>query len=70
MKSNPNDNIGARQAILALRLGLRPDYESQFALKETPEYLDAFKLNSWFHENCKKFPEEFEWWFKIVEERE
>ncbi len=69
LHSNPNDNIGARQSILAIRLGLKPDYEKQFSSKEMPGYLDGYKVVKWFDEQSKKFPDEFAWWFKEVEKQ-
>jgi len=30
--------------------------------------MDAIKLEDWFQKNAKKFPEDFDWWFKVVEE--
>src|SRR3989338_10319595 len=68
LKANPHDNIGARHNILAIRLGLGPDYESKFETKDMPGYLDAIKVMEWFDKNVKKFPEEFEWWLKSVQE--
>ncbi|HIH43163.1 TPA: tetratricopeptide repeat protein [Candidatus Woesearchaeota archaeon] len=67
LKSNPNDNIGARYSILAIRLGLGTDYEKQFATKDMLGYLDGFKISNWFSEHRKKFPDEFEQWFSLVE---
>lgn len=66
LKSNPNDNIGARYDILALRLGLSSDFEQMFVLKDNPNYLDTNKEIDWFYDNWEKFPEEFEWWKKAV----
>ena len=68
LKSNPNDNIGARQNILAIRLGLKSDYEKMFTLEDNPGYLDGSKSNEWFAKHSEKFPDEFGWWFKAVEE--
>lgn len=67
LHSNLNDNIGARHDILAIRLGLGPNYEQKFVAKGMDGYLDAFKLSEWFHEHSKEFPDEFGWWFKAVE---
>lgn len=67
LKSNPDDNIGARYNILAIRLGLGPDYEKEFASKDMPCYLDGFKLSEWFSKYSKNFPDEFGWWFKVQE---
>ena len=68
LRSNPHDNIGARHDILAIRLGLGTDYEKKFAVKDTPGYLDAFKLSEWFKKHSKKFHDEFGWWFKAVKD--
>lgn len=68
--SNPNDNIGARHSILAIKLGLEADYEMMFEMKDMPGYMDASKVITWFEKNSKKFPEEFDWWWKAMEERE
>ncbi len=64
---NPGDNQGARNAILAIRLGLGPDeWQIPFEIKERGcmPGLDAGKLNDWFEENAKRFPEEFDWLLK------
>ncbi len=60
--SNPGDNVGARYAILAIRLGLDYDYEEQFASKSMPGYVDAGEMIDWFEKHSKTFPEEFGWW--------
>lgn len=70
LRSNPNDNIGARYSILAIRLGLEPDYETMFELKDMPGYMDAAKTIKWFKQKSKKFPEEFDWWFKEIKKQE
>ena len=69
LKPNPNDNIGARYNILAIRLGLGPDYEEKFACKDAPGYMDGSKIWNWFEKHRKKFPDEFGWWFKAVNQR-
>lgn len=69
LKSNPNDNIGARYHILALRMGLDTDYDKQF-LSHIPNYLDGHKISRWFETNSKKFPKEFNWWWKLMDERD
>lgn len=68
LKSNPGDNIGARFDILAIHLGLKHDYEKKFACGDMSGYLDAFKVCRWFDKHSKKFPEEFGWWFKAMQE--
>lgn len=63
-RTNPNDNQGARNSILALRLGLGPqEWQKPFAMVRDGRILglDAFKLTEWFEKNSKKFPEEFQW---------
>lgn len=64
LKTNPNDNVGARYSILAVRLGLNPDYDEKWALGSG---VDAFKLEEWWDKNYKKFPEEFKEWEEYVE---
>ena len=69
LRSNPNDNIGARNDILAIRMELGLDYLDQFITPETlPGYIDAHLSLKWFDKHSKKFPDEFEWWRKEVEE--
>ncbi|MBD3254383.1 MAG: hypothetical protein GF383_04780, partial [Candidatus Lokiarchaeota archaeon] len=67
LKSNPNDNIGARYSILAIRMGLDSNYEMEFA-SSIEGFIDAFKIANWFQQNAPQFPEEFDWWFKLQEE--
>lgn len=60
LRSNLNDNIGARFNILAIRMGLNPDYENKFIPKKPPVFgLDALKIGEWFDKNSVKFSEEF-----------
>ncbi len=68
LKTNPGDNQGVRHSILAIRLGLTPDWEEQFMVKDGPmagQALEAGPLHKWFDKNSKKFPEEFDWLLKI-----
>ncbi len=63
-RSNPNDNIGARHSILSLRLGKKSYYLGlKFPLMGG---LDAIKVDNWFKENYSKFPEDFNWWVKLM----
>ena len=65
---NPNDNQGARESILAIRMGMSfKGWEKKFALKDG-DGLDAMKLAKWFDTHAKKFPEEFEEFFAYDEE--
>ncbi len=58
--SNPNDNIGARYAIIALRMGLAYDeYMRQVWPQPT---VPADHIDAWFRKNAPKFPEELEGW--------
>ena len=61
---NPDDNIGARDYILAVRMGMTFEaFEEQFL----GEYgYDALKMIDWFDRNIRRFPEEFGWWQKAV----
>jgi len=68
LRANPDDNQGARSSILALRMGLGTNWYKSFEVKDGPmagEAIDAITEGKWFDENSKKFPEEFDWLFKI-----
>ncbi len=65
LRSNPGDNIGARELILGIRMNMTyEDFETRF--NKGGFYDD--ELIDWFEENHKKFPDEFEWWDKWCEE--
>lgn len=65
LKTNPNDNVGARNYILAIRMGMSfEEYEEQF---NKGGYYDSESV-TWFDKNAPKFPDEFGWWFKSQEE--
>ena len=67
LASNPNDNIGARYAILAILEGL-PSMDAYEAMFETKEgYLDAMKTDEWFDKNAPKYPGDFGWWLALEE---
>ena len=68
LRSNPNDNIGARYEILAIRMDYEPDYAEKIFPASTSGCIDAIKSEQWFEENAEKFPEEFNWWFKEMRE--
>lgn len=64
LRTNPGDNIGAREFILAIRMNMTLDgFESRF---DRGGYYDN-ELMDWFDENYKKFPDEFDWWDKAME---
>ncbi|MFW5702780.1 MAG: hypothetical protein ACOCXP_02320 [Candidatus Dojkabacteria bacterium] len=67
LKANIGDNIGARNAILAINLNLAPDFVTQWETKEG--FLDGGKMMGWFDKNYKKFPEEFGWWEKATRKK-
>jgi len=67
LRSNPHDNIGARNYILAIRLGeTLEQHEKQFEVDG--DYLDAKKMWDWFEKNSALFPDEFGWWREAVKE--
>jgi len=70
LQVNPNDNQGVRYHILAIRMGLSlAKCEAKFEIEQDGSIvgLDGRKMHAWFFRNCRKFPEDFEAWFKIVE---
>ncbi|MFQ6034619.1 MAG: tetratricopeptide repeat protein [Sedimentisphaerales bacterium] len=65
LKTNPGDNVGARDYILAIRMNMSfEEFENRF---NKGGYYDM-ELSDWFDRNYKKFPDEFGWWEKAVEE--
>ena len=61
-RSNFDDNIGARYAIIALRMGLGYD---QYIKQVWPQSsVPAEHISKWFRKNAPKFPEELEEWKK------
>ena len=67
LKTNPNDNIGARFYILAIRMGMSlDDFEDRF---NKGGYYDS-EMIDWFDRNYKDFLDEFGWWEKAIEEEE
>ncbi|MBM4241073.1 MAG: tetratricopeptide repeat protein [Euryarchaeota archaeon] len=64
LKSNPGDNVGARNYILAIRMKMSfKKFEKRF---NKGGYYDS-SLTNWFEKNYRKFPDEFEWWDKATE---
>jgi len=63
IRCNPNDNIGARYNILAIRMNIDPEFESDL-ISADPEFIDAEIIDEWFHKNATSYPDEFFWWFK------
>lgn len=63
LKTNPVDNIGARDFILAIRMNMSfEQFENRF---NKGGYYDN-QLTSWFNKNYRKFPDEFGWWEKTI----
>jgi len=64
LKTNPRDNVGARDYILAIRMNMSfEEFEKRF---NKGGYYDT-ELSHWFDENYKRFPDEFDWWEKAIE---
>jgi len=67
LKTNPGDNVGARDYILAIRMGMSFEkFEERF---NKGGYYDM-ELVKWFDKNYNKFPDEFDWWEKAIKEYE
>ncbi len=65
LKSNPNDNVGVRDFILAIRMDMSfEEYDERF---NKGGYYDSESIK-WFEENAPKFQDEFGWWFEWTEE--
>lgn len=64
LKTNPVDNVGARDYILAIRMNMSfEEFEKRF---NKGGYYDT-ELSDWFNENYKRFPDEFDWWENAIE---
>ncbi len=71
LRANVWDNQGARNFILAIRMGLGSDWDEPFVVQDGPmagEALDVNAVHVWFEENAKAYPDEFGWWFKRMKE--
>jgi len=67
LRMNPGDNIGARDYILAIRMGMGfREYEETFASDGPFGGYDGIKMMNWFDENIDRFPDEFGWWKEAV----
>jgi len=65
LKTNPPDNVGARNYILAIRMNISFDeYEDRF---DKGGYYDSESIN-WFEMNAPDYPDEFGWWFEWTDE--
>ncbi len=64
LRSNLNDNIGARDFILAIRSGM--SYQKFHKKFDKGGYFDN-DLTEWFAQESKKFPDEFREFFQHIE---
>lgn len=59
LKTNSNDNVGARNYLLAIRKGMTfTEYENRF---NKGGYYDMESMK-WFDNHAPEFPDEFGWW--------
>jgi tetratricopeptide (TPR) repeat protein len=66
LKSNPNDNIGARYSIVAILEGFnsQEEYEEQFESKNGMG-LEYEALEKWFYKSAQKHMDVIGWWFEL-----
>jgi len=66
LKSNPNDNIGARYYIVAIleNYACAEDLDEMF---EEKFKMDAFKIEDWFHKKSQRHQNILGWWFELEE---
>jgi tetratricopeptide (TPR) repeat protein len=64
LKTNPGDNVGARDYILAIRMNMTFE---QFEDRFNKAGFHDNEMSDWFDKNSRKFPDEFGWWEKAVE---
>jgi len=69
LKSNHNDNIGARYSIVAILEGFnsQEEYEEQFE-SESGHGLDYMKLEEWFYKSAEKHQDVIGWWLDLEED--
>lgn len=64
LNMDPDDDIGARIAILSIRMNMtHQEFDEKF-LTDDGYFIDI--VLNWFEENYRKFPDEFGWWDKIM----
>lgn len=64
LRCNPGDNQGMRYNILAIKMGLSLEgWHQPFLAKHNGKVigLDGFKVATWFKDNAKNYPDEFQW---------
>lgn len=65
LKSNPNDNVGVRDFILAIRMDMSfEEYEERF---NKGGYYDSESIE-WFEVNAPNYQDEIGWWFEWADE--
>ncbi len=65
LRSNPHDNIGARDYILAIKMNMTYD---EFEERFNKDGFYDLDLVEWFDKNYKKFPDEFDWWERRIKD--
>jgi len=67
LKSNPNDNIGARYQIVGILEGYAcaEDLDEMFDIDFG---MDAMKIENWFYEKVQRHKNILGWWLKLEEE--
>lgn len=65
LKSNPNDNIGARYAIVALLDGVKSLFKFEEMFDDGKGHLNWEKQEKWFYERASKYKDEIGWWLEL-----
>ena len=65
LKSNPNDNIGARYAIVGICAGIKSLFELEEMFEKGNGYLDWEAQEKWFYKVAQKHKEEIGWWLEL-----
>ena len=65
LKSNPNDNLGVRYALVALLDGVSCIYELNDMFTKSDGYGDWEAQEKWFLKTAKKYKKEIGWWFQL-----
>ena len=67
LKSNPNDNIGARYAIAALLDGVKSLFELEQMFQNSNGFLNWEKQEKWFTKIASKNHIHLGWWLELEE---
>ena len=65
LKSNPNDNIGARYAIVGICAGIKSLFHLEEMFSKGNGYLDWEAQEKWFHKAAQKHKDEIGWWLEL-----